>query len=574
MGGPSPSRGDKEIRVSNAAAAPTAPPKHVVDARREVVETVVVVLALVSLLRSFVAEAFSIPTGSMGPTLLGANRHINCPECGHDSIVGAWVQASNADLRVAGTLCQNCRFPIVADQRNLSAFLGEYGDRVIVSKYGYELGDPKRWDVVVFIYPAAPMPFPYNSYPSRTNFIKRLIGLPGEEVAFMYGDAYVRKPNEKEFAIAAKTPEVMLATRRVVFDNDEQPNDLLKLGYPARWSATEGTGVKASDDRKKFALSGDGTIAYHHLLGGGLRDAHPHALSNTASKTTQLVTDFEAYNRAYGPNFPNTEVRSFNDLRYIDREDDPPVIDGVAVNWVGDLMLECTLDLQTLAGVFNLHLTEATRQYRCEFAFDGDRKIRLYQGDKMLAEIDNPVTAPRSVDVRFANFDDRLVVWIDGKTVFGDGVPVATLEPADNGPLPADLEPAKATFSNLRGELRHLKLYRDIYYTQASSQADEGPQAYPIGPEDHGVITAWRTNLQETMARVRNLTQGGEPQRRERTFSIPPGHFMMCGDNSPRSHDGRGWSRTNFVPRQCVLGKALVVYYPLHKLPWKLKLIK
>ena len=49
---------------------------------------------------------------------------------------------------------------------------------------------------------------------------------------------------------------------------------------------------------------------------------------------------------------------------------------------------------------------------------------------------------------------------------------------------------------------------------------------------------------------------------------------MMCGDNSPRSFDGRGWGLTHFVPRQCVLGKALVVYYPLSKLPWKLKLVQ
>ena len=237
--------------------------KPVIDSRREIVETVAVVLALVSLLRMFVAEAFSIPTGSMGPTLLGANRRIECPQCSHVSIVGAYTQASGGP-RVAGTICQNCRYPVFTEPRSLNALLGEYGDRVIVSKYGYEFGDPKRWDVVVFIYPAEEVPGQSN--PSRTNFIKRLVGLPGEEVTFYYGDAFARPKGANEFQIASKSPAAMMATRRVVFNNDEQPRDLVKIGYPARWIPAEGPGAKSSADRKRFSIDGDGSIVYRHLL--------------------------------------------------------------------------------------------------------------------------------------------------------------------------------------------------------------------------------------------------------------------------------------------------------------------
>jgi signal peptidase I len=556
--------------VSNAAAtAAETEQKPAIDSRREIVETVAVVLALVSLLRMFVAEAFSIPTGSMGPTLLGANRRIECPQCSHVSIVGAYTQASGGP-RLAGAICQNCRYPIFTEPRSLNALLGEYGDRVIVSKYGYEFGDPKRWDVVVFIYPAEAIP-EQNSYPSRTNFIKRLVGMPGEEVAFMYGDAYVRKKGEKEFAIASKTPKAMMATRRVVFDNDEQPKDLVKIGYPSRWNPVEG--AKISEDRKRFTIDGDGALLYLHLIGGGHRDVLPRAIPRAVSMTPQLVTDFESYNRPYGSPF-NQPADDFSDLVYIDVPDPAPAFDGASINWVGDLMIEATLDMQALGGSFTLQLSEAERKYRCEFTFDGDKKLRLFQGTKQLAEIANPVTAPRTVDVRFANFDDRLVVWIDDELVFGDGVPVAALEPEENGPTKNDLEPAKLTFSKLRGEVRHLKLYRDIYYTQESRLGDEQPSVYPIGPEDEGAIAVWQKGLQQSMSRIRNLTRNGQPNGRERIFHIPDGHYMMCGDNSPRSFDGRGWGLTSFVPRRCVLGKALVVYYPLNKLPWKLKLVQ
>src|SRR5438105_5678739 len=52
------------------------------DGSREVVETIVFVVVLVLLLKSFVAEAFVIPTGSMAETLYGYQKIVECPECG------------------------------------------------------------------------------------------------------------------------------------------------------------------------------------------------------------------------------------------------------------------------------------------------------------------------------------------------------------------------------------------------------------------------------------------------------------------------------------------------------------
>ena len=54
------------------------------------------------------------------------------------------------------------------------------GDRVLVSKFQYasHLSDPKRFEVVVFKYPERPVE---NNVPK--NYIKRLLGLPGEIIA-------------------------------------------------------------------------------------------------------------------------------------------------------------------------------------------------------------------------------------------------------------------------------------------------------------------------------------------------------------------------------------------------------
>jgi len=57
----------------------------------------------------------------------------------------------------------------------------QIGDRIIVSKLAYRFGEPRRGDIVVFKYPLDP---------SR-DFVKRLIGLPGETVALRDNRLYI-----------------------------------------------------------------------------------------------------------------------------------------------------------------------------------------------------------------------------------------------------------------------------------------------------------------------------------------------------------------------------------------------
>src|SRR5437588_10326264 len=70
--------------IGSLRVAPAAAEHHVSkDSFREIVETVVFVVVLVLLLKTFVAEAFVIPTGSMAETLLGYQKWATCPECGY-----------------------------------------------------------------------------------------------------------------------------------------------------------------------------------------------------------------------------------------------------------------------------------------------------------------------------------------------------------------------------------------------------------------------------------------------------------------------------------------------------------
>ena len=96
------------------------------------------VILAVFLLRSFLFEPFKIPSGSMKPTLL----------------VG--------DLILVNKFHYGVRLPVL--------------NRKIVP-----LNDPQRGDVMVFRYPLDP----------STDYIKRVVGLPGDEISFHGQQVYV-----------------------------------------------------------------------------------------------------------------------------------------------------------------------------------------------------------------------------------------------------------------------------------------------------------------------------------------------------------------------------------------------
>jgi signal peptidase I len=96
------------------------------------------ILLLVFLLRSFLFEPFRIPSGSLEPTLQ----------------IGDFVLVNKFDYGV--------RLPVIHQK---------------VSQYG----EPKRGDIFVFRYPPDP----------SVNFIKRVIGLPGDHIKYVDKVLYI-----------------------------------------------------------------------------------------------------------------------------------------------------------------------------------------------------------------------------------------------------------------------------------------------------------------------------------------------------------------------------------------------
>ena len=103
------------------------------------------------------------------------------------------------------------------------------GDRLFVSKYSYGYSkhsfpfspnfssnrfffkEPKRGDVIVFKTPAD----------NRTDYIKRLIGLPGDTIQFINGDVYLND-NQIVKTIVAKEEKIFCGKRELIVKTFEE----------------------------------------------------------------------------------------------------------------------------------------------------------------------------------------------------------------------------------------------------------------------------------------------------------------------------------------------------------------
>jgi signal peptidase I len=173
---------------------------------QENLEAIVVAVILALIIRHFVMEAFVIPTGSMAPTLLGDHFQVECKNCGYPFTV------AKREGDIQGTERVEARCPLCgSDAKRRGALPGEPedefrwpdvygGNKILVNKFLYKFESPERWNVIVFKYPNDPL---------KKNFIKRLIGLPGEMISLdSRGDIHVKAPGSDRFVLARKPRSV------------------------------------------------------------------------------------------------------------------------------------------------------------------------------------------------------------------------------------------------------------------------------------------------------------------------------------------------------------------------------
>lgn len=108
-----PLPGSTTAPPAKPSAKTSAKPAVPHDSFREFIETIVFVVVLVLILKTFLAEAFVIPTGSMATTLLGYHGEVTCEQCGYRFLVNKSKEADPAERRpdpVVDCTCPNCQY--------------------------------------------------------------------------------------------------------------------------------------------------------------------------------------------------------------------------------------------------------------------------------------------------------------------------------------------------------------------------------------------------------------------------------------------------------------------------------
>ena len=367
---------------------------------REYAESLAVAFIMAMVIRHFVVEAFRIPTASMEPTLVG---------------------------REPG------------------------GDRILVSKFEYDLHKPKPWDIIVFkidqlridyyragfqLRRVAENPNGTVEHPGSANYVnyvKRLVGIPGQTIEVRSGDVYIdgeiaRKPEEVENEL------LVPVTSNQILKNNNKPFFEDWARAPAKAVTTE-----------------DGSIAL---------------------KGSAVPGDCEV---TYLP--PVKDLLPMNSVLNRRRED------RGTLNSVGDVKLSFRFRHTGSAGRLFARLTRSGRAYTFYVPLGMPEETpRLMIGNDVAAAAAEPIVADGEHLVEFSNIDARGTLKVDGKTLisFDDAEPTAIgglRNGIQFGAVGCDVA------------VRDVRLWRDIFYTSDGRQQKFAVgSSFTLGRDEYFVL--------------------------------------------------------------------------------------
>ncbi|MFO7900110.1 MAG: signal peptidase I [Planctomycetota bacterium] len=376
---------------------------------REYAESLAIAFVLAMIIRHYGVEAFRIPTSSMEPTLLGSETH---------------------------------------------------GDRILVNKFRFDLHPPERWDIVVFkidekrinyyrrnggviLGSGAPLPAPvhrnengtirYENSPEYVNYVKRLVGLPGQEIEIRNGDVFIN-------GRICRKPDAVLDAMLVPVSNDE----LLEAESQGLGDVWARTGpVTVENNVATFRARVPGAPAELHY-------AEP-------------IVDWVA-----------TDLRT----TYRRKGDEQ-------LNVVGDVRVAFRFQHVEGKGRLTARISENGNKYRASLPLGESGYARLGCNDMELGTA--PFRATGEHHLEFTNVDARLTLKIDGRTLLQHDI---------EWPSEAVAAKVRRTRRHTSGVafgveaagavVRDVRLWRDIYYTYPHQDVTFGVRkAFRLGPDEY-----------------------------------------------------------------------------------------
>lgn len=507
----------------------------------DTLQSLLVAFTLALAFRGFIIEGFVIPTGSMAPQLMGNHVRYLSEASGYEYafdgsetlLVRGVTSAGEVKWRYQAVPLLD---PMLSQTRPIGAspprkILGEtrMGDRVLVLKYLYEFFEPERWDVVVFKNPVDPIG------PSQ-NYIKRLVGIAGEQLLLAGGNVYVSKPGEavEAMRIVRKPEYVQESVWQPVYNSDYIPGtpEARARMQDMGWGGAPFTATNFDlEDERVWRSQQGGSLVWNHLL---------------------HLSDFNAYNYLRYP------------LRGAGRQTELGLRD---ISNVSDVRIAAALEV-TSPATFEMELALSALQHRFVFAIgDGEASVGLESvSGESIDKVSAEFTPTGAFEIECIHVDQSLQLLVNDELLVELLYEWSPLERLENAYRafnldrylsdPDSLLMHKANFGwSFDGSalaLRRVRVDRDLYYKPGRLVTDQ--QAEANGETIKGPLFA--TNPREPAV-------------------LGADHFLMLGDNSGFSRDSRYWGRphplvvstveddTPFIThRDLLVGKAWCVYFP------------
>ncbi|MCC7015489.1 MAG: signal peptidase I [Planctomycetes bacterium] len=424
---------------------------------RENIEAFTVAIVMAVMLKYFAVEAYQIPTGSMQPTLMGQ------------------------EFRERGQV------------------VGEVKDRILVDKLSFHYRDPERFEVVIFKYPLN----------RAQNFVKRLIGLPGDHLKIQNGDLWQRSSASEPWKVLRRPSKVM-ADQWKAIDLGEAPRGV-------HWVSDDGREIKSRD----VDVAGPAALTFAAHGGGSILDTYAHGYP---------VGMQESMKKHPEPHRSN--ANTVGDLRVTGRVTAKPQLE------------RCVIEI-----------SEGGRRYRFEIAGPASKEathVRASWAKREAFEtLDISVegvrlAAGQAVEFTAQNLDDQLRLELDGQEI-------AAVE------VPTSVDQTSAVRIELLGGgalLEELQVWRDIYYLEGTFSSE---WVLPAGcyfmmgdnTQDSSDSREWRA--------LRLKWQGS-----------PAGDQPIAGNAREGSGDGRYRPDSNPIRQPTELGMTTFfrdVYGELHIFP-------
>ncbi len=487
-------------------------------------------------IRHFGVEAFRIPTGSMEPMLYGDPGFLK-------------------------------------------------GDHVVVDKISHYFRAPQRWDVTVFQFPEPEVEegddnarpaitedgTRLEQWPTRPlmyrNFVKRLVALPGDVFYIANGQLYLKGP-DGAFRAAKRPPQIQEAVWLEIYRAGAQE------GY-LPWVAAGAAAVDAGHDGQiRFRTAPNAACDFTqpfrnlYLKPGVVEVQHKLQSSRTRVQVSLIAPEFTVDNdQGSGTVRGNIwDMDNWSTFRLNSSDIDNNLVGTdlslAQTEWVGNVRIQGRL--AAVDGEPAIVMRHGTQQGERLVVTTAGWRVEGIDGQSNAKPMAQGPEDLRGHVVGLAHVADQVVVSSESAALCAIDVP------------PVDPE-LQRTHVSIEGqgslEFASLRIQRDLHYTSSYVLSDYAQSAAGLrrvaqDPNADDLMRDKDASALRDMERVR-LEFGAPPGAKyasaawgvspQTAVTVPPHSYLMMGDNSPTSWDGRAWG---FVPEENLRGRALLVVLP------------